>query len=89
MGTKDYISQLTGCPIKYKLFLKKHVLHHFTLFRRVHVFGPLPSMLAFRLTEFPQNREGYKKVILATGKTITNHGRKYTPFSILAAYISF
>ena len=26
------------------------------------MFGLLSTLLAFRLTEFPQNREGYKKV---------------------------
>ena len=64
MGTNFFSPQLTGCPIKYKLFYKKNILHHFTQFQTVQVFGPLPPLLAFRLTEFPQNREGYKKVKL-------------------------
>ena len=37
------------------------------------MFGPLPSLLAFRLTELQQNREGYKKCNFTTGKTITNY----------------
>ena len=45
-------------------FQKIIILHHFTQFRRVQMFGPLPSLLAFRLTKFPQNMEGYKKVKL-------------------------
>ena len=51
MGTKDYLSH------KIRAFLKKHST-------MVQVFGPLPSLLAFRLTELPRNREGYKKVKL-------------------------
>ena len=45
----------------------------------VQVFGPLPSLLTFRLTEFPPKREGYKKLNFTTGKTIKNHARIYTP----------
>ena len=37
------------------------------------MLGPLPFLLAFRLTELQQNREGYKKCNFTTGKTIKNY----------------
>ena len=61
---------------KIRAFIKK-CSHNFTLFRRVQVFGPLRSLLSFRLTEFPQDRKGYKWNF-ATWKTINNHARMYT-----------
>ena len=44
------------------------------------MFGPLPSLHAFRLTELLQNREGYKKVKLHTREDNTKSCQNIYPW---------